>query len=240
MLVCSLLVDVDLRKGRRAGCNTVPADSTVVDMTRSASVSQLGSEFDDFLFAPIGAERNGMLLSVVSALARSDVDPWQEAAKLARLPQKTATQRLAALIAALPDRPSPPLDSGTIAARLTSLLPHPATSNGASQGPFIGAVDEARFSAIRFMISCAILLALLMSVQSIIASGQRCRQPDDHRAGKATGEAMTDEKTPANPRDLPKQAKPQQVDQQPQQSQSDIKALPVPPSALGRRPLFRK
>jgi hypothetical protein len=49
---------------------------------------------------------------------------------------------------------------------------------------------------------------------------------------------MTDEKTQANPRDLPKQAKPQQVDQQPQQGQSDIKALPVPPSALGRRPLF--
>ena len=154
----------------------------MVDMTRSASVSQLGSEFDDFLFAPIGAERNGMLLSVVSALARSDVDPWQEAAKLARLPQKTATQRLAALIAALPDRPSPPLDSGTIAARLIALLPHPATSNGASQEPLISTIDETRFSAIRFMISCAILLALFMSAQSIIASGQRPPQSDSAQA----------------------------------------------------------
>jgi hypothetical protein len=151
-------------------------------MTRSASVSQLGGEFDDFLFAPIGAERNGMLLSVVSALARSDVDPWQEAAKLARLPQKMATQRLAALIAALPDRPSPPLDSGTIAARLIALLPHPATSNGASREPLIGAVDEARLSAIRFIISCAVLLALFMSAQAIIASGQTPPQADSAQA----------------------------------------------------------
>jgi hypothetical protein len=35
-------------------------------MARSASVSALGSEFDDFLFAPIGEDRNGMLLSVLS------------------------------------------------------------------------------------------------------------------------------------------------------------------------------
>jgi hypothetical protein len=51
----------------------------VVEMTYSGSASRLGSEFDDFLFAPIGEDRNGMLLSVLSALARLDIDPWQEA-----------------------------------------------------------------------------------------------------------------------------------------------------------------
>jgi hypothetical protein len=55
-------------------------------MAPSASVSHLGSEFDNFLFASIGESRNGMLLSVLSALARLDLDPWQEAAELARLP----------------------------------------------------------------------------------------------------------------------------------------------------------
>jgi hypothetical protein len=55
-------------------------------MTRPASVSALGSEFDDFLFAPIGEDGNGMLLSVLSALARLGFDPWEEAAKLAQLP----------------------------------------------------------------------------------------------------------------------------------------------------------
>ena len=54
-------------------------------MANPASVANLGSEFDAFLFAPIGEEKNGMLLSVVSALARLNIDPWQEAANLATL-----------------------------------------------------------------------------------------------------------------------------------------------------------
>jgi len=67
------------------------------------------TEFDNFLFAPIGEESNGMLLSVLSAMAPLDIDPWQEAAKLSGLPEGAATRRLASLIAALPDeaRPSP-------------------------------------------------------------------------------------------------------------------------------------
>src|ERR1700692_4568792 len=96
-------------------------------------VSVPGSEFDEFLFAPIGEDRNGMLVSVLSGLARSDVDPWQEAAKLARLPGETATQRLAALIDALPDRAALYADPRTIATRLVGLLPHPAGFNSASQ-----------------------------------------------------------------------------------------------------------
>ena len=33
-------------------------------------------EFDDFLCASIGEEKNGMTLSVMSAFARRNVDPW--------------------------------------------------------------------------------------------------------------------------------------------------------------------
>ena len=67
------------------GCDRLRCIKSVIEMPCTASISYLGSEFDDFLFAPIGEERNGMPLSVVSALARSDLDPWQEAAQLARL-----------------------------------------------------------------------------------------------------------------------------------------------------------
>jgi hypothetical protein len=42
----------------------------VVELIHSASAPLLGPEFDDFLFAPIGEERTGMRLSVLSALAR--------------------------------------------------------------------------------------------------------------------------------------------------------------------------
>jgi hypothetical protein len=76
-------------------------------MKRSNSLFFAGSEFDDFLLAPIGEDNGGMLLSVLSALARLDVDPWEEAARLAELPGDKATRKLAALIAALPDPPVP-------------------------------------------------------------------------------------------------------------------------------------
>jgi hypothetical protein len=99
----------------------------------TAPIPLPGSEFNDFLFAPLGEDRNGMLVSVLSGLARSDVDPWQEAAKLAQLPGEVATRELAALIGALPDRAAPYPDPRAIATRLIALLPHPLGSNGGPQ-----------------------------------------------------------------------------------------------------------
>src|SRR5476649_2153713 len=106
-------------------------------MTRSASTSPSRSEFDDFLFAPIGDERNGMLLSVISALARLDLDPWLEAASLARMPKETATERMTSLISALPDRTSAHPDPEAIAARLVALLPRPGASSAPQREPLL-------------------------------------------------------------------------------------------------------
>jgi hypothetical protein len=99
----------------------------------TAPVSIPRSEFNDFLFAPIGEDKNGMLVSVLSGLARSDVDPWQEAAKLAQLPGETATKQLAALIGALPDRAASYPDPRTTATRLITLLPRSRRLNGGQQ-----------------------------------------------------------------------------------------------------------
>ena len=93
-------------------------------MTHSALASVLGSDFDGFLYAPLGEDRNDVPLSVLSALARLDFDPWQEAANLARMSRESATQRLASLILALPGGPLAHLDARTISARLIALLPH--------------------------------------------------------------------------------------------------------------------
>jgi hypothetical protein len=112
--------------------------SLVVEMTSSASGSVLGSEFDDFLFAAIGEERNDLPLSVLSALARLDIDAWQEAAELARLPEATATKRLASLIASLPEVSSAHLDPGEVAVRLTTLLPRGASPDIASREILFG------------------------------------------------------------------------------------------------------
>jgi hypothetical protein len=71
-------------------------------MTSAVSVFGHKTEFDPFLFAPVGEERNGMLLSMLSALARLDVDPWQEAGTLTKMPAQDATLRLTSLLSSLP------------------------------------------------------------------------------------------------------------------------------------------
>ena len=136
-------------------------------MTRTVSIPGLGSEFDAFLFAPVGEERNGMLLSVVSALARLDVDPWQEAAKLARLPAEAATRRLTSLLTALPDVVPPRRDPGTIAARLIGLLPHSAEPDRPPDP--VGAGGKTKSSTTFIW---AILMMLFLAAQWIAATHQ--------------------------------------------------------------------
>ena len=83
--------------------------------------------FDPFLFASVGEERNGMLLSVVSALARLDLDPWFEAASLSRLSASAATDRLTALLSSPPSSLVKAPVHATIVG-LVKLLPKPAES----------------------------------------------------------------------------------------------------------------
>ncbi len=142
-------------------------------MAPTPSISVLGSEFDDFLFAPIGDDRNDMPLSVLSALARLDVDPWEEAAELARLPGETAAQRLALLIAALPDGPLAHLDPGTISARLVALLPRRGRSNLPSPKKLlsVGAATNPR-TFIPMIFIYVIVAIFMMGAQWIAASRQ--------------------------------------------------------------------
>jgi hypothetical protein len=79
--------------------------------------------FDTFLFAPVGEDRNGMLVSVLSALARFGVDPWKEAETLSSLPQADAADRLDKIILSLADVPSASADHQGITSRLIALLP---------------------------------------------------------------------------------------------------------------------
>jgi hypothetical protein len=84
----------------------------------------LGPEFDAFLFESIGVDQYGRQLSVVSALARLDLDAWAEAAKLARLPRDIAADKLSAFIRRCTELPQAMKDSRKIAARLVELLPN--------------------------------------------------------------------------------------------------------------------
>jgi hypothetical protein len=114
-------------------------------MTHS-SVAQFRSEFDDFLYAPVDEDNGGTFLSVLSALARLDVDPWQEAANLAQMSRENATQRLASLIAALPGGLLAHLEPKTIAARLIARLPRAPSFTAVARGasPEAGTVASSR------------------------------------------------------------------------------------------------
>lgn len=100
---------------------------------RATSITYLGREFDGFLFAPIGEDTNGMLLSVASVLARLNLDPWQEASNLSELPREAAIGHLTTLLRKMTDASCGQRDPMAIARRLVSLLP--AKSQTRSQPP---------------------------------------------------------------------------------------------------------
>ena len=130
--------------------------------------SLLNSEFNDFLFAPIGEERNEMPLSVLSALTRLDIDPWQEAARLTQLPKEPATRSLASMIEGLPGGRWAISDSGTIAARLVQLLPprNNAKAPPNAEAPAVAAGRDSRqvilALAVMWLIFTAMWGAMLM------------------------------------------------------------------------------
>jgi hypothetical protein len=109
-----------------------------------------------------------MPLSVLSALARLDVDPWEEAAKLAQLPRTSAIERLVSLIAALPHGPAAHLDAGRASARLIALLPNRASSKTPSRETLLNASAVTNSRAVTFVI----IVAFMLGVQCISASLQ--------------------------------------------------------------------
>jgi hypothetical protein len=142
----------------------------VVKMTRSASPCPIEGEFDEFLFAPIGEVKDDMPLSVLSALARLDVDPWHEAAKLSLLPRACAIQKLATLIAALPE---------TDCARLVALLPCPPRSN-AWVRPALRGIDNLTLSQI--VINAIFMLFIFLVAQCMVSNRLSPTLLDDSHA----------------------------------------------------------
>jgi hypothetical protein len=132
-------------------------------MTLPARFSLLHSDLNDFLFASVGDEQNGMPLSVISALTRLDVDPWEEAARLAALPKAVAAEALAPMIARLPIGRPQPSDNLAITQRLVELLP--VSGQLALPGrKLVGAKDKRYFQAVMLLACLALGAAVLSSM----------------------------------------------------------------------------
>ena len=92
-------------------------------MTLRSEYSLGHSEYNDFVFAAVGEEKIGMPLTVLTALTRLGIDPWQEAARLADLSKEAALRTFTATIAKLPEGDWKASDSEAIAQRLLNWRP---------------------------------------------------------------------------------------------------------------------
>ena len=137
----------------------VTKDGSIMD--NRLSVSSFTSRYNQFLYAPICDEANGMQLSVLSALARMDVDPWQEATRLAAMPKAIAERTLVSTLDQVLGKSCHRSETEVIAARLVQLLPQP------DQGVTITPTETARVGAQRtywlVWLGFALALSLLSS-----------------------------------------------------------------------------
>jgi len=111
-------------------------------MDHRARFSSLSATYDDFLFAQVGEDANGIGLSILSALARMNVDPWEEAGRLAAMPKTMAEKSLLSALDRVSGRSWNSPEAAAIAARLVGLLPQrgqaaatrsPAPANAAAK-----------------------------------------------------------------------------------------------------------
>jgi len=104
------------------------SQGSVVQAKRTARIRALRSEFDAFLYAPIGKSDDEVSLSVLSVLARQNIDAWEEAATLTHLSRDSAIARLASIISPT-TREQSHIAQAETAARLVALLPQSDTFN---------------------------------------------------------------------------------------------------------------
>jgi hypothetical protein len=135
-------------------------------MTLPRAYAPILPEFDAFLFASIGEEVDGVPLSVLSALSRLDLDPREEAVRLAHLTREAAADQLARMIARLYDRRWSVAEALRIARGLVERLP---VSRAA--GTTVAAAAGVRLATHIPAASLLIYLALGLAVLTGLVAG---------------------------------------------------------------------
>jgi hypothetical protein len=125
----------------------------------SVAFPPLYPEYDEFLYAIVRSETNGMQLTMASAIARSGADPWKEAARISRLPKHAALGALAGLVPDLPAEHDA-ADSQLTAGRLFSLLP--------KRGPVLAArkpdANPVKPAAAVFILALCVIATIFVSL----------------------------------------------------------------------------
>ncbi len=144
-------------------------------MSRPDHAALQHSDLNPFLFADVGRELNGSTLTMLSVLARLGGDPWDEAARWAKLPKAAAIECLITSIAGFPLIPQTGSDPRTNAARLVLLLPTPEwlpdlkasslpnRNSARAFGASLGAAALPRWLPMA-VLACALLLGLAFNL----------------------------------------------------------------------------
>lgn len=116
-------------------------------------------EFERFLYARVGEDRNGYDVTVLSALARLDLDPWRETTNLVALEQDLRHERLEKLLSVFREVPALGSDAGKVARELCLLLPEsPSTRTGMWAGATIANGNSLSTGAIWATFAIVVLL----------------------------------------------------------------------------------
>lgn len=131
-------------------------------------------EFERFLYAPVGMDRNGYAVTVLSTLARLDLDPWKETAELVTLGRDAARTRLGLLLSRFRDVPALGSDHGKVARELSLLLPNSPPRRSLKQAGATSASDRpASTGAVWTILAIAlVLLQMLFGGGSGSGSGE--------------------------------------------------------------------
>ena len=112
-------------------------------MAKSRPQLSRNPDFEQFLGAAVGEDGHGTSVSVLSMMARLDVDPWDEAAALATMNTAPAIKRLETLMGRFQDvRLSAP-DRSNLARTLLAALPQRAKAEGTAVPS-----EQAQFAAL--------------------------------------------------------------------------------------------
>jgi len=139
-------------------------------MTLRQEYTPIQPEFDDFLFATVGEEINGMPLSTISMLTQLGFDPWREAGRLASLAKREAIEQLTQIIGRLPGTRWVDAEQGEIAGNLIELLPQRAKTDAPAvprqprypiPGYWKNSPDRARHWLIGLIFVAAVLVTLV-------------------------------------------------------------------------------
>jgi hypothetical protein len=165
---------------------------------RVVTTPRVGREFDSFLYASVGDDSNGMPLTVLSALARMDVDPWEEAANLMQLPQGVAVEHLGSLLGGLRNLSVANLDPSHIAVPLVALLPRRVER--ARPPPSIRALAQAtppKAPAMVTTVVCVLTYVIFMLFSNWMMANIQSPRPNQTQSAETSAPTPDAQATPA-------------------------------------------